>query len=50
MACIFGFLCVHVALAVLVPKTIVAMVTGGPSLEPQEDPPAQPPTPVEAAA
>ncbi len=30
MALLTGFLCVHVLLAVLVPKTIVAMVTGGP--------------------
>ncbi len=30
MALISGFICVHVLLAVLVPKTIVAMVTGGP--------------------
>jgi thiosulfate reductase cytochrome b subunit len=30
MTAIFGFLCVHVALALLVPKTIVAMVGGGP--------------------
>lgn len=33
MAAIFGFLCVHVALALLVPKTIVAMVGGGPSVD-----------------
>jgi thiosulfate reductase cytochrome b subunit len=32
MAVIVGFLVVHVALALLVPKTIVAMVTGGPPL------------------
>lgn len=30
LAAIAGFLVVHVALALLVPKTIVAMVTGGP--------------------
>lgn len=30
MAAILGFLLVHVALALLVPKTLVAMVTGGP--------------------
>jgi thiosulfate reductase cytochrome b subunit len=30
MAAIVGFLCVHVALALLVPKTIGAMLTGGP--------------------
>ncbi len=33
MAAIFGFLCVHVALALLVPKTIVAMVGGGPPVD-----------------
>lgn len=33
MAAIFGFLCVHVALALLVPKTIVAMVGGGPLVD-----------------
>lgn len=32
MAAIVGFLVVHVALAVLVPRTLVAMVTGGPRL------------------
>jgi thiosulfate reductase cytochrome b subunit len=31
LVAIAGFLVVHVALALLVPKTIVAMVTGGPS-------------------
>jgi thiosulfate reductase cytochrome b subunit len=30
MVLISGFICVHVLLAILVPKTIVAMVTGGP--------------------
>jgi hypothetical protein len=30
MAAIVGFLIVHVALALIVPKTIGAMVTGGP--------------------
>ena len=30
MAAIVGFLIVHVALALLVPKTIVDMLTGGP--------------------
>ena len=33
MAAIFGFLCVHVALALLVPSTLVAMVNGGPVVE-----------------
>jgi len=34
MAVIVGFLIVHVALALLVPKTLGAMVTGGPRLDP----------------
>ena len=33
MAAIVLFLVVHVALALLVPKTLVAMVTGGPELD-----------------
>ncbi|MDT7951077.1 MAG: cytochrome b/b6 domain-containing protein [Acetobacteraceae bacterium] len=32
MAVIFGFLAVHVALALLVPATLKAMITGGPTL------------------
>ena len=32
MAVIVGFLCVHVALALLVPQTLWAMLTGGPRL------------------
>jgi len=32
MAAIVGFLLVHVALALMVPRTLIAMVTGGPSL------------------
>ena len=32
MAVIVGFLVVHVALALLVPRTLVAMITGGPRL------------------
>jgi thiosulfate reductase cytochrome b subunit len=36
MAGIFGFLCVHVALVVLVPRTFVAMVTGHVAV-PKED-------------
>jgi len=35
MAAIFGFLVVHVALALLVPKTLVAMVDGGPVIRPK---------------
>jgi hypothetical protein len=33
MALIVGFLVVHVALALLVPKTIGAMITGGPVVD-----------------
>jgi thiosulfate reductase cytochrome b subunit len=40
MAAIVGFLLVHVALALIVPKTLVAMVTGGPAVGP--DPPGTP--------
>lgn len=32
MAAVVGFLFIHVALALLVPKTLVAMVTGGPAV------------------
>jgi thiosulfate reductase cytochrome b subunit len=32
MAAIVGFLLVHVTLALLVPKSVIAMVTGGPSI------------------
>jgi thiosulfate reductase cytochrome b subunit len=44
MAAIVGFVLVHVALALIVPKTLVAMLTGGPtvagegSAEPQPEP------------
>jgi thiosulfate reductase cytochrome b subunit len=38
MALIVGFLIVHVALALLVPKTIGAMITGGPEVD---EPPAE---------
>jgi len=38
MAVIVGFLIVHVALALLVPKTLWAMVTGGPRLKPRDRP------------
>jgi thiosulfate reductase cytochrome b subunit len=41
MAAIVGFLLVHVLLALLVPRTLVAMLTGGPQLKPA--PPATPP-------
>ena len=50
MAAISGFRCVHVALALLVPKTIVAMIGGGPNVDSPFDkrldpPPAQPEVP-----
>jgi thiosulfate reductase cytochrome b subunit len=47
MAAIVLFLLVHVALALLVPKTLVAMVTGGPELDapPRVLPPAPAPSP-----
>jgi thiosulfate reductase cytochrome b subunit len=38
MAVIVGFLIVHVALALLVPKTLWAMLAGGPRLRPRGDP------------
>ena len=38
MAAIVGFLLVHVALALIVPRTLIAMVTGGPHLA-REPPP-----------
>jgi len=41
MALIVLFLVVHVALALLVPKTLAAMVTGGPAVE-DDAPPAPP--------
>jgi thiosulfate reductase cytochrome b subunit len=37
MALIVGFLVVHVALALLVPKTIKAMLTGGPVVDDDQD-------------
>lgn len=40
LVAIAGFLVVHVALALLVPKTIVAMVTGGPLDDDRSDPAA----------
>jgi thiosulfate reductase cytochrome b subunit len=48
MAAIVGFLVIHVALALIVPKTIVAMMMGGPRVNPDE-PPASPDTPSHAA-
>jgi thiosulfate reductase cytochrome b subunit len=46
MAAIVAFLVVHVALALIVPKTIGAMITGGPYVDPPlgaHDPPSGPP-------
>jgi hypothetical protein len=40
MVAIVGFLVVHVALALIVPQTLVAMLTGGPVVSPE---PANPP-------
>jgi thiosulfate reductase cytochrome b subunit len=37
MAAIVLFLCVHVALALLVPRTLVGMLTGGPVVTPNDD-------------
>jgi thiosulfate reductase cytochrome b subunit len=62
MAAIVGFLIVHVALALIVPRTLLAMVTGGPVVprDPPKDgdgdppadtePPPRPPTQPEALA
>jgi len=41
MSAIVAFLIVHVALAILVPKSLLAMLTGGPVVEP-EAPDAEP--------
>jgi thiosulfate reductase cytochrome b subunit len=40
MAAIVAFLIVHVALALLVPRTLLAMITGGPRVETSPAPPA----------
>jgi len=37
MAAIVGFMVVHVALALLVPQTIKAMITGGPVVDDDQD-------------
>ena len=37
MAAIVGFIVTHVLLALIVPKTIGAMITGGPRVDPQPD-------------
>ena len=40
MAAIVAFIIIHVALALIVPKTIGAMITGGPRVDPTSDRPA----------
>ena len=47
MAAIVGFIVVHVALALIVPKTIGAMITGGPRVDPTPNgpPTRRPPKP-----
>jgi thiosulfate reductase cytochrome b subunit len=49
MAAIVGFLVVHISLALLVPQSLVAMITGGPSASdrvmPMADAPKAPPAP-----
>jgi len=52
MAAIVAFLLVHVALALIVPKTLAAMVTGGPLLrhDPAADPTPMPADPTPMAA
>jgi thiosulfate reductase cytochrome b subunit len=42
MAAIVLFICVHLTLALLVPHTLVAMITGGPALDPVPERPSQP--------
>jgi thiosulfate reductase cytochrome b subunit len=41
MAAIVGFIVVHVALALLVPRTIAAMITGGPKVDAPDPQPAE---------
>jgi thiosulfate reductase cytochrome b subunit len=43
MAAIVGFLVIHVALALIVPRTIGAMITGGPKVDPPVDADAKAP-------
>ena len=45
MAAIVGFMVVHVALALLVPRTILAMLTGGPAVPAQDKHPEGAPAP-----
>jgi thiosulfate reductase cytochrome b subunit len=42
MAAIVGFLLVHVALALIVPKALIAMLTGGPDVAPVTPPGTEP--------
>jgi thiosulfate reductase cytochrome b subunit len=49
MSAIVAFLVVHVALALIVPKTIGAMIIGGPRVDKAEREPAHPGTPPEPA-
>lgn len=42
MAAICGFVVIHVALALLVPKTLIAMVTGGPRVPSDQRPGSSP--------
>jgi thiosulfate reductase cytochrome b subunit len=44
MAAIVGFVAVHVTLALLVPHTLVAMVTGGPEVRAEPAPKVEPAT------
>ena len=45
MTAIFGFLAAHIALALLVPQTLIAMLTGGPTVDDR-----QPSTPISRTA
>ena len=45
MAAIVGFVLVHVALALIVPQTLIAMLTGGPKVASRDDPNASASTP-----
>jgi thiosulfate reductase cytochrome b subunit len=49
MSAIVGFLIVHVALAILVPKSLLAMLTGGPVVESEPPDAAREPLPVPAS-
>jgi hypothetical protein len=41
MAAIVGFLLVHISLALLVPRSLVAMVTGGPVVDDEAEHPTE---------